>query len=68
MEYAWQSTLFLRAEYKLGYDLDTFTVGGGANYRGIQFDYAFSGFTAGGNAHYISLGYSFGSNSSGATE
>ncbi len=59
VEYAWQNTLFLRAGYKLGYDLDTFTVGGGANYQGIQFDYAFSGFTAGGNAHRIGLGYAF---------
>ena len=68
VEYAWQSTLFLRAGYKLGYDLDTFTVGGGVNYQGIRFDYAFSGFTAGGNAHRIGLGYSFGIDSSGASE
>jgi hypothetical protein len=59
IEYAWENMLFARAGYKLGYDIDTFTLGGGIKLYGLRLDYAFSSIEIGGNAHRFGLGYSF---------
>lgn len=60
VEYDWKDMLFVRAGYKLGYELDSLTVGAGIKVSGIIFDYAFSQRKIAEHIHRFGLGYSFG--------
>ncbi|MBN1594514.1 PorV/PorQ family protein [candidate division FCPU426 bacterium] len=58
-ECSWKKTLFVRAGYKAGYDLQTFTLGAGVHVNGLELDYAYTGVAIGDPVHRFSLGYVF---------
>ncbi|MCD4813728.1 PorV/PorQ family protein [bacterium] len=59
LEYNWQNTLFIRGGYKLGYDIDAFSIGAGIVFSGLKLDYAFSSTQLELAIHRVSLAYSF---------
>ena len=44
MEYGFNNLLFLRAGYKINYDVENFTAGFGLNYSNYRIDYSFANF------------------------
>ncbi|MDO9514243.1 MAG: PorV/PorQ family protein [Elusimicrobiota bacterium] len=60
VEYTFHERLILRAGYKFGYDLDTFTAGFGINSRNMGFDYAVVNNRIFDNSQVVSVRMKFG--------
>ncbi len=60
-EYWYAKMLAIRAGYKFGYSLDTFSVGLGFRYRMVQLDYAFTYMSDMNSLHKIALTYTLAS-------